>query len=204
MMSMSTSQNVLNQMLLNGRTNDPQFAELLLLLYYNDVYRLSCSILTDEQDAQDAAQDTFIDALAQIERFQPGTNLKAWLAKIAVHKCQAILRKRRTWHSLHSALQAVHNMFTSQPAVMETVLQNEVHDNLWKAVNDLGEKHRIPLILFYVYDLSIKEIAETLQLKQGTVNSRLHYAIEKLRGLIQIKEALQREGKNWKSGGTDL
>jgi RNA polymerase sigma-70 factor (ECF subfamily) len=56
-------------------------------------------------------------------------------------------------------------------------------------INAIGEKHRIPVILYYVYELKIREIADILEIPEGTVSSRLHYAIRKvgnrLKGLVE-------------------
>ena len=188
MTTLPASQIQLEQMLQRGQAGERQFAEALVRQYYDDVCRLARAILGDEQDAQDAAQETFIDALLYIERFQPGTNLRAWLGRIAVHKCQTVLRKRKTRQALQGALQAVHSLFARPPSIMDTVLQNEANTNVWEAVNRLDEKHRLPVILYYIYDLPVQEIAGLLKVRQGTVHSRLHYALRKLRGILSLEE----------------
>lgn len=196
------AQTQLEQMLQRGQSGEPQFAEALVRQHYAGIHRLARSILGDEQDAQDAAQETFVAALLHIERFQPGTSLKAWLAGIAVHKCQAILRKRKTRQALGGALQAIHSLFERSSSVVETVIQHETHAGLWEAVHRLDEKHRLPVILFYLYDLPVKEIAAILKISPGTVNSRLHYALEKLKGYLSLQETLP--GKRLTPGAREI
>ena len=58
--------------------------------------------------------------------------------------------------------------------------KNEVDQSIWNAVDGLNEKHRLPVILRYVHELTVPEIAHTLHLSQGTVHSRLHYARKEL------------------------
>ena len=58
------------------------------------------------------------------------------------------------------------------------ILPGEVE--LWQAVENLGEKHRVPVILHYVHDLTATEIADMLEIREGTVYSRLYYACRKL------------------------
>jgi RNA polymerase sigma-70 factor, ECF subfamily len=74
------------------------------------------------------------------------------------------------------------------PTPFEAVLEKEGSEYIWAAINALGEKHRIPVILYYVYDLKIREIADILEIPEGTVSSRLHHAIlkleNKLKGLV--------------------
>jgi RNA polymerase sigma-70 factor (ECF subfamily) len=58
----------------------------------------------------------------------------------------------------------------------QAIIQDEANWQVWRAVDDLGEKHRLPVILHYVHELSASEIAAVLGLSVGTVHSRLHYA----------------------------
>lgn len=78
----------------------------------------------------------------------------------------------------------------------EAASGNEAERQLWNAVDRLDEKHRLPIILRYTYDLSASEIAETLGISEGTVYSRLHYAREKIQQLLAQDETFwsMREG----------
>jgi len=82
-------------MIRDGQGKSNHFAETLVSQYYDYIHRLAVSILGDPADADDICQETFIDALLYIDRYSPGTNLKAWLSKIAVHKCRQAQRKRK-------------------------------------------------------------------------------------------------------------
>ena len=71
----------------------------------------------------------------------------------------------------------------------EAAIQNEQEVHLWKALNEMDEKHRMVTVLRYFHELSIAEIAETLSIHEGTVNSRLHTARERLRSaLVQTND----------------
>lgn len=170
----------IDQMIQNGQTGSRVFAEALVAKYSPYIQRLATSILGDPDEAEDVCQETFIDALVYIERYTPGTNFRAWLSRIAVHKCQQTLRKRRVRGSLSSAIQAIHDLVSRPVNPVDTTLQLERNARIWTAINTLGEKHRIPVILYYVYDLKIREIATILEIPEGTVSSRLHYAVRKL------------------------
>jgi RNA polymerase sigma-70 factor (ECF subfamily) len=69
-------------------SDNPAVMEAMVVEYSAPVYRLALSILRDPAGAQDAAQDTFIQAAAGLHRYQVGTNFKAWLLKIAVNNCR--------------------------------------------------------------------------------------------------------------------
>jgi RNA polymerase sigma-70 factor, ECF subfamily len=183
MIKMMTSLSELDLMIQDGRGKSQRFAETLIGQYYDYIYRLSVSILGGLSDADDVCQDTFIDALLYIDRYSPGTSLKAWLSKIALHKCLTVLRKRKLKISLKHAIQ--HDQYISQNSTSELVTQAEKRREIWSAVNSLNEKHRIPIILYYIYDLKIREIAAILDIPEGTVSSRLYYAVQKLNTRLQ-------------------
>jgi RNA polymerase sigma-70 factor (ECF subfamily) len=65
------------------------------------------------------------------------------------------------------------------------VIRDETQAQLWAAVDDLDEKHRLPVILFYVHELSVPEISVILGVNSGTVHSRLHYARKQLAARIE-------------------
>lgn len=168
----------LDQMIQDGQSKSTRFTETFVSQYYDYIHRLALSILGDPSDADDVCQETFIDALVYIDRYSPGTNLRAWLSKIAVHKCQAVLRRRRIRRSWEHTIRTIQNVFQNSPS--ELAVQSEKRREIWSAVNALNEKHRIPVILYYVYDLKVREIAAILDIPEGTVSSRLYYAVQKL------------------------
>jgi RNA polymerase sigma-70 factor (ECF subfamily) len=180
---MMTSLSELDQMLQNGQGKSHIFAEALVRQYYDYIFRFAVSILGSHTDADDICQETFIDALLYIDRYSPGTNLKAWLSKIAVHKCQAFLRRQKLRHSWEQAVRNMQNIFHNSPS--EMIMQSEKRREIWLEVNSLNDKHRISIILYYVYDLKVREIAIILDIPEGTVSSRLYYAAQKLGSSLQ-------------------
>jgi RNA polymerase sigma-70 factor (ECF subfamily) len=177
------SSSEIDQMIKNGQSDTREFAEALLLKYSGYIRRLATSILGDPDEAEDIVQETFIEALVHINRYEPGTNLKAWLSQIAVNKCKGLLRKRRLRSALQRTIQNIQTIL--QNPTSEAVVQAERKSEVWSAVNALNDKHRIPVILYYVYGLKVREIAAILEIPEGTVSSRLHYALRKLGAYLQ-------------------
>lgn len=146
------------------------------------VFRLALSILNDPGEANEATQDTFISALRALNSYRERSTFKAWLYTIALNISRSRLRKRKALERLQHTLTAILRVQSQQPPTLEDVIiSNEEDAALWKALERLGEKHRIPIVLRYYHDLSIAEIAEILNIKEGTVHSRLSIAREKLR-----------------------
>ena len=95
------------------------------------------------------------------------------------------LRKRKIRQVLASTLHSLHLLKNPPFSPEQTVIQNEIDETIWKAVDGLDEKHRLPVILRYVHELTVPEIAQLLHLSQGTVHSRLHYARKELHAQLE-------------------
>lgn len=150
------------------------------------VFRLCVSILDDADDAQDAVQESFIAALKALPGYRGDASFHTWLFAIAINTCRAQLRQRKRRSNLQDNLM--------DPAVQEPegkqsperrVMQSQHTEAIWRAVNGLDEKHRLPIILRYYHDLSTQEIANTLGINVGTVHSRLSNARTRLTGELK-------------------
>jgi RNA polymerase sigma-70 factor (ECF subfamily) len=170
----------IDHLIRSAPADDPAFAETLLGEYYGRIRRLCRSLLNDEAEADDAAQDTFITATRALPGYRGEASVKTWLYAIAVNACRARLRQRQRRQALQQALEAIHTLFARSPGPEEAAIHSEADQQLWQAVDSLGEKHRLPVVLRYVHELSAPEIAEILDLSVGTVHSRLHYARQTL------------------------
>jgi RNA polymerase sigma-70 factor, ECF subfamily len=150
------------------------------------VFRLALSVLNDPFEANEAAQDTFIAALRGLNSYRETSSFKAWLFTIALNISRSRLRKLKAQERLQQTLTTLFRVHSqSPPTLEEKAVSNEEEAALWNALEKLGEKHRLPIVLRYYHDFSIKEIAEILRIKEGTVHSRLSIAREKLRAELE-------------------
>ena len=158
------------------------------------VFRLALSILDDPSEANEATQDTFIAALNALRSYRESSSFKAWLYTIALNTSRSRLRKRKARERLQHRLTAIFHVQTQRPPTLEDALiGNEEDAALRKALETLGEKHRIPIILRYYHELSVSEIAEILKIKEGTVHSRLSIARERLR--VELANSSENTGE---------
>jgi RNA polymerase sigma-70 factor (ECF subfamily) len=140
-------------------------------------YRLAVAILHDETAAEDAVQDAVLRAWAAWPRLRERSRLDAWLDRIIVNCCRDRLRRQaRTSH-----------------LIRELSLVGDGPDSdrqyaLRQAMTQLSPDHQIAVTLRYFDDLSIEEIAERTGCRQGTVKSRLHYALSALRAAYDATE----------------
>ena len=159
--------------------------EMLVRQYETGVFRLAYSILGDEADAHEIAQETFIAALKALKTYQEKKTFKAWLYTIALNLSRSRLRKRKVIERLKAAVGGIFRVETQKQATPEAqVIQTEQEAALWHELNKLDERHRTVVVLRYFHDLPIAEIAEIMEIREGTVHSRLHTARERLRNAL--------------------
>jgi RNA polymerase sigma-70 factor, ECF subfamily len=148
--------------------------------YYPDIYRLALAILHDPDEAADAAQDCFVAADRAIGSFQYQSSPKTWLYAIAINSCRSRMRKWKTQRALIEGIRSVQSLFERSPSVEEQVIASEQDAWLREAVRRLDEKHRLPIVLYYLEGLPVRDIAYILGINEGTVHSRLFYARNQL------------------------
>jgi RNA polymerase sigma-70 factor (ECF subfamily) len=113
-----------------------------------------------------------------MDEFRGDADIKTWLFSIAINRSRGNLRKRKAQQALKNALGSI-VPFPKEPE--EIAVQTEKDEQLWQVVDSFGDKHRLPVILRYVHQLPISEIAKILEVKEGTIHSRLFYAHQKIR-----------------------
>lgn len=161
-------------------------ANAFVQAYLQDIYRLTLSILDDAAEADEATQDTFVAAWKAMDSYRGEASQKTWLFSIAINICRKRLRQRKTREGIIGTLQSLFRISGVGPTHLEDIIiRREARTTLWKTVDGLSEKLRLPLLLHYEHDLSVAEIAETLGIPQGTVLSRLYNARERLRIALQ-------------------
>jgi RNA polymerase sigma-70 factor (ECF subfamily) len=154
--------------------------------YQPGVFKLTLSILNDPGEASEATQDTFIAAFRALRSYRERATLTAWLYKIALNISRSRLRKRNALERLQHTLISIFEVQIRHSSTPEdNVIRDEEQASIWKALDKLGEKHRIPIVLRYYHDLSIAEIAEIMNIKAGTVHSRLSIGRDRLRAHLE-------------------
>lgn len=159
--------------------------EMFVRQYEADVFRLALSIVGDTAEANEVTQETFIAALRSLRSYRERQSLKAWLYTIALNRSRSHLRKRKVIERLRNSLAARFRIETQNQATPEeSILQGEQGSEVWHALRQLDERHRLVVILRYFHELPVAEIANILSINEGTVHSRLHSAREKLRSAL--------------------
>lgn len=149
------------------------------------LFRLALSVLNDTAEANEATQDAFVAALKALRSYKENAPFKSWLYTITLNISRSRLRKLKAQERLQRTLGSIFRVRSQNSLTLEqTVIHNEEDAILWSALEKLGEKHRIPLVLRYYHDFPVAEIAEVMKIKEGTVHSRLSIGREKLRAIL--------------------
>lgn len=125
--------------------------------------------------AEDVAQETMIRAIEHIERYNGTSKFSSWLITIATRIYLDILRKEKREHKWHEEEASLRKL------QWEANSKGERWFDSVEALSKLQEEMRIPIILKHYYGYSQMEIAKLLELREGTVKSRIHYGLQQLR-----------------------
>ena len=161
--------------------------EQLVLQYQNPSYNLCLRITGNPEDAADMTQESFLKAWRNLESFHFEAAFSTWLYRLASNTCLDFLRsaKRRRELSLtvedESGESQLLDLPDPAPTPEASLLTNEENARLGAAMEQLDPEQRRILTLRVVNDLSYTEIAAVLNIKEGTVKSRLARARESLR-----------------------
>lgn len=152
-------------------------ADLLVRKYRDPLFRHAAGILKDYEEAIDVTQEVFIKALREPRFFCEEFKMKAWLYRVTTNLCFNLVRNRKRRAAIHETVPQPRSQDAGQ---VDLVFRNEQQETLMQAMDDLSESHRKILLLRYYNDLSYAEIADTLDVKLGTVMSRLSRAKRRL------------------------
>ena len=148
-------------------------------------YRLASLILRDRAEAEDATQEAIARAWTSWKTLLDKSRFDPWFDRILVNVCRNRMRHARVLHVV-----SLDNAFEVPAADTQGSMLNRLA--IEPAFTRLTPEQRILVVLRYWRDLSVADIAERLGIPAGTVKSRLHYAIESLRTVIESAEEKSR------------
>lgn len=144
------------------------------------LYHIAKSMLRNDEDCADAMQNAILHAFENLHTLRNEKFFKTWLTRILINECNHMIRSRKEQIPYE-------DYFETREDV-----QQEDNSEVFEAVMALADNYRIPFVLFYVEEFSIKEICRILKLSQSTVKTRLYRARkllkEKLVGVYGYEE----------------
>jgi RNA polymerase sigma-70 factor (ECF subfamily) len=163
----------------SARGGEDQAWESIVRSHQEPVFRLAYLLLGDPAEAEDIVQETFIRAMRNLRRFDESRPLSPWLLRIASNLARN--RKRsigRYWKTLQRAASLEPEPLGHDPSTEDNA------QLLWQAIRSLKHVDQKILYLRYFLAMSEQEMASVLNVPPGTVKSRLHRALGRLRLVV--------------------
>lgn len=181
------------ELIQQARKGDAAAWEILVSEHQANVFRLAYLFLGDSGEAEDIAQETFLRAYRSLGSFDAGRPLRPWLLSITAN----LARNRR--RAAGRYLSALQRWVRAEPSESTSIEQQSVDNlqaqRLWAALRKLDQTDQQIIYLRFYLELSVEETSQAMRLAVGTVKSRLHRALARLRRVIEreypdLKEVL--------------
>lgn len=173
----------LDLLLLRCRRGQPGALEELVRRFERPLFYFIRRVIQNEADSWDALQKTWIRVFAGLPKASASPSLKAWLYRVARNTALNHVRDE----GRHEAIQ-VENPDELPPIDDSSGFSEEDAEEVHRALDQLGLSDRESLTLYFLEELSVREIAEVLGVPAGTVKSRLHFARQRLRKIMEKRE----------------
>jgi len=177
-------------MLFNRKPRTDEF-EAAALPHLNDIYRMASRLLGDSARADDVVQDVFFQAWKSFDKFETGTNCRAWLFKILFHTVQHYRRKWLNLRMIRDSEDILEQTVAAPLPLPEHITDGEI----LTALGEISQDFRAVVLLIDVEEFSYKEAAGILNVPVGTVMSRLS------RGRKLLRERLVGVAHSYGIGG---
>lgn len=171
-----------------ARSGDREAFSKLVEAYQTPVYNLTCRMLGNPDEAEEAAQETFLRVYTRLDRYNPDYKFSTWVLSIASHYCIDRLRKRRIiWLSLDDPLPAqfAPALSSNKPGPESSAIKGEMQTQVQVLLDTLQPDYRAAVVLRYWYDMSYDEIAGIMETTVSAIKSRLFRARKMLAAATQ-------------------
>jgi RNA polymerase sigma-70 factor (ECF subfamily) len=170
-----------------------------VLRYQRQVYNLAYRMLGNAEDAGDLVQDTFLRAYSALAKFRQDASFLTWLYKIASNLCIDQLRSRKAKGALSLEVELEEGR---EPAAddrnshpEDSAIREATQEILHREILNLPEKYRVVVVMRHLQEMSVEEIADSLELPTGTVKTHLFRARDMLRGRLRSVLEMETDGK---------
>ena len=161
--------------------------DLLVLRYRSAVMTVAKQYAESRELAEDIVQEVFVTAYNALPQLSDPGSFPSWLYSIARRRALRISQKSRRIQPLEaSLLDSMISKFASETQLEpeEECLERLEQDWIWERVRSLKEEYRLPILLHYQSEMSVREIAEFLAISETTVKWRLYQGRQKLKNLL--------------------
>ncbi|WP_145047616.1 RNA polymerase sigma factor [Paenibacillus xylanexedens] len=155
-----------------ARQGDQEAFVYVIRAVQQSLFAIARSIVKNNEDCADAMQETIAKAYSNVHTLKEPTYFKTWIIRILINECNRIIRKRQRVSPVPYDTRQI--SYTGDYEQIE----------LFEVIDQLEEQLQTIVMLFYIEDISVKEIAKLLHVSEGTVKSRLYRARQQLSELV--------------------
>ena len=172
---------MVEELIEKSRKGDKEAFTQVILMMKNDLYKITKTKTTNEEDVQDIIQETMIDAYQHIRKLKEISKFKAWITKILINNCNKYYRKKYKEKEIYDN----YDIEFYKESIASYNDQKVMEDTLdfYEMMKPLKYEDRIILLLYYGQSYTIKEISTILDMKENTIKTRLSRAREKLKNI---------------------
>ncbi len=168
-----------NELVIRAQTGDRDAFASLATVSYGRLHRLAQNILCDSDRADDAAQLAVVDIWRKLPQLRDAARFDAWSYRILVNRCYAEARRNRRW------LPGIDGQRDEDPHAAAAISGVVYRDQLERGFRRLPMDQRAVMVLHLYLGMSLREVAETLEIREGTVHSRLARAKAAMRAALE-------------------
>lgn len=186
-----------NQIVARVNTGERELLEELISRYEERVYNLAYRMVGNREDAEDVLQDTFLNVIRYLDRFQGRSSFSTWLYRVAANA--ALTRLRKQGKMVKSEDEFLDNVYAVQQAAnagapladwsnspVQELLNEEAILQMNQAIAEMPEIYRAVFVLRDIEEMSTAEVADVLEISEAAVKSRLHRARIFLRNQLSM------------------
>lgn len=155
--------------------------------YNRLVYRTALGVTGDPESASDLLQEVFLRLFRFAKRIDPDRPLEPWLYRMTANLSYTWVKRRKWVQPIEDVGDWLAGDSKSQP--LARAEQNEAWNQVEQAIAELPLAQRMVIVLYYINECSLQEVAEILKVPAGTVKSRLHYARQALKTHMNFQDA---------------
>ncbi len=181
-----------SQLIQKAASGDQAAITELYELTYNSVYRTVKSMIADEDAVLDIVQDSYIKGFKNLDQLESPENFRAWMKRIATNKAKDHLKKKKpilfTDMESEDGTEIDFQEDRLDHCPEKVLDRNETSRLIREILDTLSDEQRLVIGMYYYEEMSIKEIAETLDCSENTVKSRLNYGRKKVEAKVKELE----------------
>jgi RNA polymerase sigma-70 factor (ECF subfamily) len=166
-------------------SGDSKSFEILVNQYKNMVFSLALQMVKNKEEAEEVAQDSFIKVFKSLNKFKGDSKFSTWLYRITYNTCLDRIKKYKKSNQTYYINEITINQISSVDSALENLELQERNEIIKNCMQQLAEKDRFLLTLYYFDELSLEEISKVIHKNYNQVRINLYRCRKKLASILK-------------------